>query len=996
MVESQPPNNPAPGLSHLRGTFVGRQREMGELKAALEDAMAGHGRLAMLVGEPGIGKTRTAQELASFAKTLGAQVLWGWCYEEEGAPPYWPWTQPLRSYIQERDPDQLRREMGPGAADIAQIVSQVWEWMSDLEPSPTLGPEQSRFRLFESITTFLKNAAQSQPLLLVLDDLQWADRSSLLLLEFLAREIPSIPLLVLGTYRDVEVSRQHPLSQSLGNLVRGQGYLRIQLSGLTQPEVEQLILMNSEVSPSPSLTETVHRRTDGNPLFVGEVIQDLGHGGTEGATALASIPEGIKVAIGRRLNRLSENCNQVLTIASVIGREFSLNLLGRLIPDQREGRLLALLEEALAAGIILESTASADSYQFTHALIQETLISELTTARKIRLHAHIGEGLEELFAADIEIYASELAYHFAQAEPVIGPEKLVSYSKMAGERALATYAWEEALAHFERGLAAKQGQPMDGETAEILFGLARAQTSTLERHRLHEAVNTVRPAFDYYVAAGVVSSALAIAEYPFRSLHERSGMAQLLAEALKLVPSDSHQAGFLLVRYGAALGTKIGDYEAAIAAFSQALTIAQRENDTELEITVFRSMASAHWMMGLNPEETLKNSLRAIALDRRVSQIQLDRFAHWEAVVALIALGDLEGAWVHTAAHLVMAEKSGDRFRIAQALHANEVLAHLQGNWETARNFSDRGLAVAHRDARLVSNRAILEYQLGDFSQGDAYLERLLDTMRLSPPGPTLDYSIAPLTIGVAARMTGVASQFDIAEVAANTALASPSSALYDQLVRTGLALMAVQRGDVAVAREQYDALRSWRITMTPLNLMCGHRVLGLLAQTMGRVDNAVSHFEESLAFCQKAGYQPEMAWTCHDYAEALLQRDHLDDRAKAMSLMDQALAISTELGMRPLTEKVTTLKEEAEGKAVQLNAPRYPVGLTAREVEVLRLIAQGKSTREIANELVLSPRTVQRHSSNLYAKINVRNRVEATAFALNEPSITPRPSHST
>ncbi len=170
MVESQSHDNPAPGFSPSRGSFVGRQREMGELIAALDDAMAGQGRLVMLVGEPGIGKTRTAQELASQAQALGAQVLWGWCYEEAGAPPYWPWVQPLRTYLQQKDSEQLRQEMGLRAADIAEILPEVRAKLPDLEPSPTLGPEQARFRLFESVTGFLINAAQSQPLLLVLDD----------------------------------------------------------------------------------------------------------------------------------------------------------------------------------------------------------------------------------------------------------------------------------------------------------------------------------------------------------------------------------------------------------------------------------------------------------------------------------------------------------------------------------------------------------------------------------------------------------------------------------------------------------------------------------------------------------------------------------------------------------------------------------------------------------------------------------------------------------
>ena len=235
------------------GSFVGRQREMGELTAALEGARSGHGQMVMLAGEPGIGKTRTAQELAGYAERLGVQVLWGRCYEEPGMPPYWPWAQPIRSYVRNQSQSQLLSEMGPGAVEIAEIVAELREKLPDQEPVPSLEPEQARFRLFNSITTFLKNAAQSQPLLLVLDDLHWADRSSLLLLEFLVREIQSSPLLVLGTYRDVEVSRRHPLSETLGSLIREQRFLRVQLPGLAEPEVNQLIQRGSVARPPPWL-----------------------------------------------------------------------------------------------------------------------------------------------------------------------------------------------------------------------------------------------------------------------------------------------------------------------------------------------------------------------------------------------------------------------------------------------------------------------------------------------------------------------------------------------------------------------------------------------------------------------------------------------------------------------------------------------------------------------------------------------------------------------
>ncbi len=355
MVELQPPNNPAPGRSPLQGTFVGRQQELTDLKAALEDTLAGLGRLVMLAGEPGIGKTRTAQELASHAETLGAQVFWGRCYEEEGTPPYWPWLQLLRSYIQQQAPEQLQAQMGPGASDIAEIVSEVRDKLPDLEIPPALEPEQARFRLFSSITNFLKNAAQFQPLMLVLDDLQWADRSSLLLLEFLAREIQSIPLIVLGTYRDVEVSRRHPLSQTRGSLIREQRFLRVQLPGLAEPEVAQLIQRAASVSPPPGWSAAIHRRTEGNPLFVSEIISMLpDEGQGESQDYLTHIPEGVRDAIGRRLNRLSGGCNQALTTASVIGREFDFRVLRALSEDITEERLLELVDEGLEGHIIEE------------------------------------------------------------------------------------------------------------------------------------------------------------------------------------------------------------------------------------------------------------------------------------------------------------------------------------------------------------------------------------------------------------------------------------------------------------------------------------------------------------------------------------------------------------------------------------------------------------------------------------------------------------------
>ena len=444
------------------GVFVGRQREMGELKACLEDALSGRGRLVTLVGEPGIGKTRTALELATYAGLRQAQVLWGRCYEEQGAPPYWPWVQAIRSYVRDVDPEQLRSEMGAGAADIGQVVSDVRDRLPGLEAPPELEPEQARFRLFDSITAFLKNAGRRQPLVLVLDDLHWADHPSLLLLEFVARELSNARLLIIGTYRDVELSRQHPLSRSLGELTRERLFQRVLLRGLDQEDVGRFIELASGITPPRGMVEAVHRQTEGNPLFVTEVVWLLVQEGEltqEKAGQRDSwsvrIPEGVREVIGRRMDRLSERCNETLTVASVVGREFTLDQLMPLIEDISGDRLLEVLDEVLSARVIEELPRSVGLYQFTHALIQETLAGELSTTRKVRLHAHIAEALESLYGADAEAHASELAHHFAEAQTVLGTEKLVHYSLLAGERALSGFAYEEALAHFERGLVSR-------------------------------------------------------------------------------------------------------------------------------------------------------------------------------------------------------------------------------------------------------------------------------------------------------------------------------------------------------------------------------------------------------------------------------------------------------------------------------------------------------------------------------------------------------------
>ena len=915
------------------GVFVGRQREMGELKAALEDALSGRGRLVTLVGEPGIGKTRTAQEMATYAGLRQAQVLWGRCYEGQGAPPYWPWVQAIRSYVRDRDQQQLQSEMGAGAADIAEIVSDVGEQLPGLQPPPQLEPDQARFRLFDSITAFLKSAGRRQPLVLILEDLQWADQPSLLLLEFLARELTGGRLLIVGTYRDVDVTRRHPLSLTLGELARERLFQRVQLRGLEPQDVARFIELVAGVTPPRGMVEAVHRQTEGNPLFVTEVVRLLvqegeltagsasGRGDTDSWSV--RIPEGVREVIGRRLDHLSERCNQTLTIASVLGREFTLEQLKPLIDDLTEDRLLEVLEEALAARVLEELPRVAGQYQFTHALIQDTLLEDLSATRRVRLHAQIAEVFEELYGDEVEAHAAGLAYHLAAVGTVASVPKLIYYSLKAGERALSTYAYEEAIDHFERGLTAAEGQEMDSQTADLLLGLAKSKAATGRRDQLQDAWNSLSRAFDHYAQASDVDQVSAIALHPFPL--EVGVLAteavQLIARALTIVPADSHEAGHLQARYGNALGLLQGDYEGAQAAFRRCLETAQRVGDASLEMRTLASAAGVDWFH-LHWQEATEKSSRAIELGNKMDEPVHQWTAHLWAVNSLAALGRTEEVRQRAEALLPVAERSRLRSEVALAHALNARVSQLTGDWVAARDFSERCFALSPAHTQALFARILIEHEMGNDAASGEYLQGLIEAVRLAGPGPNLPRAYLAAAIPLASRLTGDASRLDLAETEPASVVSAPSATPFAAfLARIGLALKAVVQNDAEGSREQYGALEGRKGTGF---FISADRLLGLLARTTGRMDDATAHFEDAIAFCRRAGYRPELAWTWFDYAELML--DSLAaadaagpgggepveprDRARAASLLEEALAITRELGMRPLLERVLSRRE--------------------------------------------------------------------------------------
>ena len=978
-LDSPVRESPRQGLS-TSADFVGRQRELGELVSALDDALAGRGRLVMLVGEPGIGKTRTAQELVAIAEQRGAQVLLGRCYEGEGAPPYWPWLQPMRAYLAQTDTQKLRSQMGVGATDIAEILPEIRQKLPDLGTSTALEPAQARFRLFESIITFLKNIAGEQPTVLVLDNLHWADTPSLLLLEFLAAELENSPLLVLGTYRDVELTRGHPLARSLGELSRQRPFQRVLLRGLAHDDVGRYIAVALQAETAPELVEAIYEQSEGNPLFVGEMVHLLRQNKDEWD---GRIPEGIREVIGRRLDRLSAECNKALTIASVIGREFDFEQLSKLVDRPSIDELLGELEEALGIGVIEEIPGTVSRYQFSHALIQRTLIEELSTTRRVMLHARIAETFEELYGADVESHAVELAYRFGEAQTVLGTEKLVGYSRLAGEQALAAYAWEDAQAHFRRALEAKEGESTasptgqgqakpahDAEMAALLLGLGRVQSYT---HHWEEAIETLARALNYFEDVGDVESAIMAGDCSFPPTAWPQFLP-IVARVLKIIPPESLEAGRVLSRYGQCLAF-VGDYEGSRHATSRALAIARREGDKFLEMWTLERVSFADRLF-LRWDECLTSAMEAIQMASGVDNPMSECYVHLHAAIVFLYLGDLERARVHAANSLEPAERTHQVLRIVHALEINELVASAAGEWDVARGFSDRHLEMESllSEGEQLSSRAMLEYQTGELAQFELYLKQLRECVNRGAPRAFIDrFWIAEL-----ARMSDTTADLEVVEAAVEEVLSSQSVAPhFVKAARVALALTALQEGNAALSAELYNSLLPFRGTLDYSCLISLDRLLALLVSATGRFDDAVAHFEDALTFCTKAGYRPELAWSYYDYA-ALRQAQ--GEREKALALLDEALTVSTELGMRPLLERAVALKERAEAQPIK--DPIYPDGLTGREVEVLRLAATGRTDREIADELFISIRTASTHMRNILNKTDCSNRAEAATYA--------------
>ncbi len=585
---------PGPLATADRLPCVGRQEEADALRSAWSNASRGEATLALLAGEPGIGKTRLVARFAAEAHDGGAAVLFGRC-DEDLLRPYQPFVEVIEQLVQTMDPADL--DAIAAEVDLVPLAKLTPALSSFAASSSIAAPETERYVMFDAVAKLLGTVARSTPLVVVVDDLHWADRPTLLLLRHVLRTSAGDSLFIVGTYRDTELDRRHPLAEALNDLRRETGYERIHLRGLNRSEVVELLAARAEheiTGPGLVLAHALHSRTEGNPLFVWESLRHLIERGAliqgadgrwiSEATSIEElgIPEGVREAIGRRLSALSDAANSALAAAAVLGPVAELSVLSEMV-DLSEEELIGGLDEAVEAHLMDEAKRdAAPAYAFTHALVRHTLYEELSLARRQRLHRRAVTAIEAAHAGDIETQSSALARHCQGAGAGIDPDKTATYLVAAGQRAVGVMAWEDAAEHFEAAV-----EIMDDTTfgavpkAQLLQGLGDViYVSGVAAGR---GLDFMSRALELYESAGEAEKAAQVHSRLCRDLvsdvlHRDFARARRHFEAAKPVMTAGPERvsrGHWLVG-GATLALIEADIATGLALADQAIDLAER------------------------------------------------------------------------------------------------------------------------------------------------------------------------------------------------------------------------------------------------------------------------------------------------------------------------------------------------------------------------------------------------------------------------------------
>ena len=923
VVWDAPRPSPVPLPSALMGPdgerLAGRGEELAALSEHLARARAGERQMVLMCGEPGVGKTRLAAELGRRAQADGAIVLYGRC-DAEPLTPHQPFVEALRHYVQLAPIEELAGQVAAAGGELRRIVPEL-ERRLPRAPQPVAGdPEGERFRLFDAVATLLVEASAAAPLLLILDDLHWADNASVLLLRHVARDSRTASLLVLCSYRQTEVLASPPLEQALADLVTERKFARRRLSGLDESGVAAMIEPHLGDRDPLVHAQRLHAHTGGNPFFVGELLRSLaGREPEEIERALRSdefeLPEGVRQLIEQRVAHLGDEVRRVLSIGAVAGSRFDLRVLER-VSGRPLDELLEALERATVARLVEESPDAVGRFAFAHALIRDTLYRGLGAARRARLHQLVGEALEALAAGAPELPLADLAYHFANAADA-EPSKAVRYSLLAADEALRQLAYEQAALDYERALAALRLQPdVDArERAALLIALGRARWRAGERVRAREAsLAAAELARELDDGALLGRAALGLGGEWMRVDKVDEVLLELGEDALgRIGDSDPKLRVRLQARVAAELLNSPGQERRREELSAEAVQEARRLGDPATLAAALNARHIAIWVA--NPAERLPLATELLAAAEQGGERELVMVGHARRYADLCELGDIVAAERELEACEREAEALRQPLHLWTATRLRAALTIFRGDFAEGERRAHEALQIGMR-AQAPSARADYAGQLLVVRSLQGRVGELVGPARaLAAEYPHLPgWPIALASMYAWIGQDAEARRL-LAPLAASRFAGIPQNSNWATCLATA-AIAVVLLDERAWAQALYELLRPY----TQLNVSGGGgnspllgpaaMHLGALAATTGRREAAAEHFEDALAANARMGARPWGALTRCEYGRMLLAHGDLRDRPRAERLLAEAHATADALGLGGVLERVARTRD--------------------------------------------------------------------------------------
>ena len=874
--------------------FVGREALLAELDACWARARAGAGTIALLAGEPGIGKTRLAEELARRVRSGAGRVLVARAHESESSPPYWMWGQLLRGFAREAGSDAL---LSLDAVDPRPILSLV----PDLAPGPPEAPagvaaEAARFRLYDALADFMVSAARQRPLLVLLDDLHWADRSSLRALAIAAPELARSRALVVATYRDEELSPEHPLGPLLAAAARVPGYQHFRLPGLAAADVARFAKHALGAASSARVARALYERSAGNPLFLRQLIQLIRERSDSelptGVGIEAPMPPELRVVILDRVERLDPGCRELLAGGAVIGCEFELAVLAEVVLLDA-GDAAARLDPAVARGLLREPLPG--RYRFTHQLIQETLRESLPRAQRAALHRSVAEALAAAKQSSDEL-AAQVAYHHYEAARAGGDARAaLHWARRAGEIAVACLAHDEAAAHFGRALEALEleRRGLDAERCELLVARAEALSQ----------VGDVAAARGLFLRAAEIASALALSgllvrallglgrSLPFEVGERDAEQIAWVERALESLASTDYALRAELVGRLAFLVYWSERPERCLAYAEEAVRLARASGDARALALALAARFTASERSDRRDPRPLADELLASA--QRAGVAELIDFGFTARILARFRAGDAAGGSQDLEAQRVHAERTRNAMLRSHNATLRGMVALFRGRADEAEALAFEGLRLGERyedsNVRQAFGSLLLAVRL-EQGRGEELEPALRGLLARWPAMPIWSVVLGWLLASRGERQEASAL---LRRVAADGFAGVADDHLWNATVSTA-ALLCGTVGDARIARSLYAKLSPCQglVVTGPLGPNGPFDwYLGRLARVFGDRDAAEAHLDRAVALADAMGSPLYAGRARCELAQALLDADAPGAGERARALLSETLS---------------------------------------------------------------------------------------------------------